>query len=237
MDFLSDATVAKKMRVMGQKVRWGDRSMTQQNIDQTRLVLEDGQTQTANFSFLVLGDTDPGLPSQPNPQWEIAKALLPHLKTSRFTLHTGDVTYPLGAADFYLNQFLTPYRHLLLDGKQPSHDLPMVFHSPFFPVLGNHDYYDLSPIPKLAAQLLNPLRHWIKLGTDWSSSGSGRDYAETFLDCLDHLPAGEALNHHCKHTILLRQQRVDVCDISPTNLPDYPIGTTRFSTEELLFLP
>ncbi|MBW4517644.1 MAG: metallophosphoesterase [Timaviella obliquedivisa GSE-PSE-MK23-08B] len=196
MDFLSDATVSEKMRVMEQKVRWGDRSMTQQNIDQTRLVLDDDQVASPNFSFLVLGDTDAGLPTQQNPQWEIAKALLPHLKTSRFTLHTGDVTYPLGAAEFYLNQFLTPYRDLLLDGKQPSSNSPLVFHSPFFPVPGNHDYYDLSPIPKLAATLLKPLRHWVKIGSDWSSSGYGRDYAEAFLDCLDHLPLGKPLNQH-----------------------------------------
>lgn len=196
MDFLSDSTVTQKMRVMGQKVRWGDRSIVQQNIDQTCLVLDDGHAQQPNFSFLVLGDTDAGLHSQHSPQWEIAKALLPHLKTSRFTLHTGDVTYPLGAAEFYLNQFITPYREILLGGKQPSSELPLVFHSPFFPVPGNHDYYDLSPVPKFIATLLKPLHHWIKIGADWSSSGHGRDYAEAFLDCLDQFPLREALNQH-----------------------------------------
>lgn len=196
MDFLSDSTVTKKMRVMERKVRWGDRSIIQQNIDQTRLVLDDSQAQQPNFSFLVLGDTDAGSQNQNNPQWEIARALLPHLKTSRFTLHTGDVTYPLGAAEFYLKQFLTPYRDFLLGGKQPSSNLPMVFHSPFFPVPGNHDYYDLSPIPKFIATLLKPLRQWIKIGADWSSSGYGRDYAEAFLDCLDQLQFGEPLNQH-----------------------------------------
>lgn len=210
MNFLSDATVNKKMRVMGQKVRWGDRSITQQNIDQTHLVLDDGRTQQSNFSFLVLGDTDAGSQSQHNPQWEIAKALLPHLKTSRFTLHTGDVAYPLGAAELYLNQFITPYCDLLLGGIQPSSELPLVFHSPFFPVPGNHDYYDLSALPKLIATLLKPLRQWIKLGADWSSSGYGHDYAEAFLDCLDQLQPGEPLHQHL-HQYYTAQTKTGRC--------------------------
>lgn len=196
MNFLSDPSTSKKMQVMGQKVRWGDRVITQQNIDQTRLKLDDEQAQQPNFSFLVLGDTDAGLEAQQNPQWEIARALLPHLDTCRFTLHTGDVTYPLGAAEFYLNHFITPYRDLLLRGTQPNGNSPLVFSSPFFPVPGNHDYYDLAPIPKFLTTLLKPLQRWIKLSPNWASSGQGSAYAKIFLDCLDQPQTLAALNQH-----------------------------------------
>jgi 3',5'-cyclic AMP phosphodiesterase CpdA len=193
--FLSDPSPRKKMQIMGQRVRWGDRAIIQQDVDQTCLLLDDGRSQQPGFSFLVLGDTDAGLQSEQDPQWEIAQALLAHSDLSRFTLHTGDVTYPLGATEFYFNHFLDPYRDLLLRGQIYDPRSPLVFSSPFFPVPGNHDYYDLAPFPKFLATLLKPLERWIKLGANWQSSGAGKDYAQMFLDWVQpSTPA--ALNHH-----------------------------------------
>ncbi len=55
MKLVSDPAIANKIRKMNQRVRWQDPLIVERNIDQTRLVLEDGQTDNSEFSAGVGG--------------------------------------------------------------------------------------------------------------------------------------------------------------------------------------
>lgn len=60
MQFVSDPPISVKIRKMKERVRWREPQIVERGIDQTRMVLEDGWTDSPEFSFLVIGDTGSG---------------------------------------------------------------------------------------------------------------------------------------------------------------------------------
>jgi hypothetical protein len=130
------------------------------------MVLADGWTDNPEFSlwsWVILAQEAMGQ----NPQRRIAELMLPHRDTCRFLLHTGDVIYLVGSSEYYLQNFIEPYREFLMGGDQPKRIAyeQMVFKQPILPVPGNHDYYDLPFLYGLMAQTTWPLRHL--LGFSW----------------------------------------------------------------------
>lgn len=203
MKFVSDPPISVKIRKMEERVRWREPLMLEREIDQTRMVLEDGRTDSPEFSFLVIGDTGSGAHrGQQNPQRRVAELMVEHHDACRFLLHTGDVVYMVGSSEYYLKNFIEPYREFIVGGKQPEqvNYRGMVFTLPFLPVPGNHDYYDLPFIYGLVAQTTLPLRRLLQFQLDldigWHGSRQGRAYARAFLDYLKELESNEELGHH-----------------------------------------
>lgn len=202
MEFVSDPPISVKIRKMKERVRWRESLIVERGIDQTRMVFEDGWADNPEFSFLVVGDTGAGRQVGQNPQRRIAELMLAHRDESRFVLHTGDVIYLVGSSEYYLKNFIEPYREFLMGGDQPKRIAyeNMVFKQPILPVPGNHDYYNLPFLYGLMAQSTWPLRHLLgfQLGLDigWHGSGEGRAYARAFLDYLKALDTKEELSRH-----------------------------------------
>ncbi|MEH1983457.1 MAG: metallophosphoesterase [Nostoc sp.] len=206
MKLVSDPAIANKIRKMNQRVRWQDPLIVERNIDQTRLVLEDDQTDNSEFSFLVVGDSGSGKHRGHNPQRQVAELMLPHHNESRFMLHTGDVIYLVGSSEYYQQNFIQPYREFLAGtehSKQVAYDR-MIFKLPILPVPGNHDYYNLPILLSLASLTTLPIRHLLRSRLDLDvglhGSGTGDAYARAFLDYLKafQLP-GELAGHLDKY--------------------------------------
>lgn len=203
MQFVSDPSTSVKIRKMKQRVRWRESSLVERGIDQTRMVFEDGWTDDSpEFSFLVIGDTGSGSHRGYNPQRRVTEMMLPHCDKSRFLLHTGDVVYMVGSSEYYLQNFIKPYREFLVGGEQPeriAYDR-MVFSLPFLTVPGNHDYYDLPLFYGLILGTTQPLRSLLRSQLDldigWHGSGQGRAYARAFLDYLKDIKSEEELSRH-----------------------------------------
>ncbi|MEH2153564.1 metallophosphoesterase family protein [Nostoc sp.] len=202
MKLVSDPAIANKIRKMNQRVRWQDPSIVERNIDQTRLVLEDGQTENSEFSFLVVGDSGSGKHRGHNPQRQVAELMLPHHNESRFMLHMGDVIYLVGSSEYYQQNFIEPYREFLLSGEHPkriAYD-QMVFKLPVLPVPGNHDYYNLPILLSLASLTTLPIRRLLRSRLDLDvglhGSGCGDAYARAFLDYLKAFQLSGELNDH-----------------------------------------
>ncbi len=203
---LYDPPIATKIATINQCLCWGNPAIIKEEIDQTKLVLDDGENERPDFSFLVLGDTDSDTEYGEKLQAEIAQQLGEHMDTCRFTLHTGDLVYPFGSGEFYLEKFIQFYREVfgIRSPVKKTDTTRLVFNHPIFPVPGNHDYYDLTFLPRLFAQLSLPLRRWIKsklgLSLGWESSYQGKAYAHAFLDCLSQphkrRNLAEYLNQH-----------------------------------------
>jgi Calcineurin-like phosphoesterase len=202
MPFLADPPIPVKIRKMKERIRWREPIISAKNIDQTRFVLDDGGSESAEFSFLVIGDTGAGKEQKYNPQRQVAEQMLPHLDSCRFVLHTGDVVYLAGSSEYYLDNFIKPYQEFLVGGDRPSQIAydRMIFNHPILPIPGNHDYYDFNRLGGLLTGLTLPLRRLIKRGLDfdigWHGSYQGQAYAEAFLDCLNRLPNQELLDRH-----------------------------------------
>ncbi len=191
--------------------------MVKQIILNSRLVLEDGQTDNSEFSFLVVGDSGSGKHRGHNPQRQVAELMLPHHHESSFMLHTGDVIYLVGSSEYYQQNFIQPYREFILgteDHKGIAFDqmvfklpiLPvpgfdqMVFKLPILPVPGNHDYYNLPILLSLASLTTLPIRRLLRSRLDLDvglhGSGTGDAYARAFLDYLKALQLpGELISH------------------------------------------
>ncbi|MBW4426634.1 MAG: metallophosphoesterase [Nostoc desertorum CM1-VF14] len=206
MKLVSDPAIANKIRKMNQRVRWQDPLIAERNIDQTRLVLEDGQTDNSEFSFLVVGDSGSGKHRGHNPQRKVAELMLPHHSECSFMLHTGDVIYLVGSSEYYQQNFIQPYQEFLLGGEHPkriAYD-QMIFKLPILPVLGNHDYYNLPILLSLASLTTLPIRRLLRSRLDLDvglhGSGTGEAYARAFLDYLKafQLP-GELASHLDKY--------------------------------------
>lgn len=202
MQFVSDPSIAIKIQKMEERVRWQASAIVDRGIDQTRLVLTDGQDDTPEFSFLVIGDSGSGQHRGHSPQRQIAKQMLDHRQDSRFILHTGDVIYLVGSSEFYLKNFIKPYREFIVGGEhynRISYD-QMVFNLPFLAVPGNHDYYDLPLAYGLAIQLTYPIRRLLqsRLNFDigWHGSFQGKAYAQAFLDLLRSVEMRGGLGDH-----------------------------------------
>ena len=187
---------------MNQRVRWQSPLIVERGIDQTRMVIDDGLEDSPEFSFLVIGDSGSGPHHSHNPQRQIAELMLPHRDSCRFVLHTGDVIYLVGSSEYYLDNFIKPYREFLVGGEKPTgiaYD-QMVFNKPFLLVPGNHDYYDLPFFYGLVAKTTLPLRRLLGSTLDfsigWHGSGQGNAYARAFLDYLQGLEGSEALGRH-----------------------------------------
>lgn len=206
MKFVSDPRIIVKIRKMNERVRWQEQSIADRGIDQTRMVLDDRTTDSPEFSFLVLGDSGTGNHRGHNPQRQVAEQMLSERETCRFALHTGDVVYLVGSSEYYLQNFIRPYREFIVGGEHPSRIAydRMVFNFPFLPVPGNHDYYDLPIVYGLLSATALPLRKLLgsKLDLDvgWHGSDRGNAYAKAFLDYLKaHKLPGELDRHLDAH--------------------------------------
>jgi 3',5'-cyclic AMP phosphodiesterase CpdA len=190
MDFITDPPIAVKIQKMAQRVRWQHPLIQQRGIDQTELVLENGKADKSEFSFLVIGDSGSGSHRGHSPQRKIAELMLQQSQDCRFVLHTGDVIYLVGSSDYYLRNFIDPYREFLVGGEQPRRIRfdQITFKLPFFLVPGNHDYYDLPLFYGLLAQTAAPLRYLLRsrldLDVGWRGSQQGKVYAQAFLDYM-----------------------------------------------------
>lgn len=208
MKFVSDPPIEVKIRKMKERVRWQEPPLVERGIDQTQLVLDDGASDNPEFSFLVIGDSGSSSHRSHNPQRQIAELMLEHRDSCRFVLHTGDVVYLVGSSEFYLSNFIKPYREFLVSGEAPdriAYDR-MIFNKPFLLVPGNHDYYDLPVFFGMMAQTTLPLRRLLRfqsnLDIGWHGSRQGKAYAQAFLDYLMAFEPLGALEHHldCYYT-------------------------------------
>lgn len=191
---------------MNERVRWQEKSIADRGIDQTKMVLDDRTDDCPEFSFLVAGDSGTGNHRGHNPQRQVAELMLRERQSCRFALHTGDVVYLVGSSEYYLQNFIRPYREFIVGGEQPSRIAydRMVFNFPFLPVPGNHDYYDLPIFYGILSATALPLRRLLgsKLDLDvgWHGSEIGNAYAKAFLDYLRaHKLPGELDRHLDAH--------------------------------------
>jgi 3',5'-cyclic AMP phosphodiesterase CpdA len=205
MNLATDPPIARKIERMAERVRWGHPALAERRIDQTRLVLEGSPSGEEPFSFLVIGDSGTRHGSGRRPQRQVAERLLEHRGEAAFLLHTGDVVYQVGSAEQYPSNFIEPYREWLVGGEH-WRDLDhrdLRFRTPFLPVPGNHDYYDLNPLLGLLSGLTLPLRRFIRplpdLDVAWHGSFVGEAYARAFLDLLQDLPEDELASHLERH--------------------------------------
>jgi 3',5'-cyclic AMP phosphodiesterase CpdA len=202
MQLVFDPPIPVKIEKMKQRLRWKDPIAAQKGIDRTRLVIDDGKSDRPEFSFLAIGDTGTG-EQKYNAQRQVAEQMLPHLDSCNFVVHTGDVVYLVGSSEFYPENFIKPYRELLVGGERPkeiAYDR-MVFKMPMFLVPGNHDYYDLPLIEGFLAGLTLPLRRQLRrfhldFDVGWHGSDRGKAYARAFLDCWNQLKTRESLSQH-----------------------------------------
>ena len=205
MDFVKDAPISTKIRKMRDRVRWRHPLIMARNIDQTRFVLDDGQTEDLEFSFMVMGDSGTGRYRGDSPQRRVAEAMLEQGRDARFFLHTGDVVYLVGSSEQYFENFIDPYREWLVGGEAPktiAYD-QMVFQRPILPTLGNHDYYDLplllSALSILSKPIRKLLRSYIDLDLGWHGSYTGNAYTEAFIDYLRNLDQAQLKAHLDQH--------------------------------------
>ncbi|HZG37470.1 MAG TPA: metallophosphoesterase [Nodosilinea sp.] len=198
---ITEPSIEVKIRKMQQRVRWQHRQLVERGIDQTRVVLDDGGADDEAFSFLVVGDSGTGRHRSGSPQRQVAKLLITHLDSARFTLHTGDVVYLVGSREQYPSNFIKPYQEWLMGGedyKRIRYDR-MVLKHPILPVLGNHDYYDLPLAIGLASGITAPLRYalrsYLDLDVRWHGSYQGDAFARAFLDYLCAVPEERLAQH------------------------------------------
>ena len=207
MKLVTDPPVARKIAVMRERIRWHHPEIKARNIDQTRLQLDLGSSpdQGDAFSFLVIGDTGTGKHRGDHPQRRVAERMMVESHECDFILHTGDVVYLVGSSEQYPNNFIKPYRELLVGGHKPK-KIPfdrMVFKTPMFLVPGNHDYYDL-PLPLgIAAQVMAPLRYLLRRQIDLDiglhGSRCGDAYSRAFLDYPKPVGLGQLAQHLDQH--------------------------------------
>lgn len=178
--------------------------VTQGGVDQTRLTLADeGSGTRTPFCFTVIGDTDAGGGSQSNGfSEEFARQLMKQIGESRFLLHTGDVTYPIGTYQNYLSGFLQPYRALIAT-LPDAMKRPVVFHRPLLPVPGNHDYGRLPFWVEVTQQVLrflcDRLRQFAGIDLGHYGGQGGEAYGRIFLDNLSHFSPNQLKHHLLEH--------------------------------------
>ncbi|MEA5617292.1 metallophosphoesterase [Cronbergia sp. UHCC 0137] len=204
MSLITEPSVPAKIQKMKERVRWKHPSIRQRGIDQTCLVVDDNREESPEFSFMVIGDSGTKTQNGQHPQRQVAELMLKYGGGSRFVLHTGDVIYIVGSREYYQTNFIEPYREFLVGGENPAkiaYDR-MVFNLPIFPVLGNHDYYDVPLLYRLLSSFSLPLRRLlgyenIEIGR--FSSNQGDAYARAFLDYLAAISPAELERHLDQH--------------------------------------
>ena len=215
-------------------VRWQHSKLLSASIDQTQLAIADAPTNAQPFSFLVIGDTDAGTTSTSTGSIAFAQAFANQLTQqfgdSRFLLHTGDVTYPIGTFENYLHGFLRPYRALLnqCPASAAYKANSVVFNRPLLPVPGNHDYAVSGSLVRrqwraILRSICDRIRQLTGLDLGHYGGAGGEAYATTFLDNLENLEP-EQLTHHLKHfyTTSTRSLSADQADsYSLTYQPEY----------------
>ncbi|MGF1517482.1 MAG: metallophosphoesterase family protein [Nodosilinea sp.] len=205
MASILDPPILTKVAKMKQRVCWQHPPLVERRIDQTRLILDDGRSSDAEFSFLVIGDSGSGPHTDHHPQRRIAEQMVPHLQDCRFLLHTGDVVYQVGSSEQYPENFIQPYREWLVGGDRPDQIAfdDMLFRFPFLAVPGNHDYYNLPKLYSALVQASRPVRKLLGLNLNpnvgWRGSGVGDAYARAFLDYLKGLPKDQIATHLDRH--------------------------------------
>jgi len=189
MKLIFEPSVPVKVEKMKQRVRWMHPTIKNRGIDQTSLVLDDANSESPEFSFMVIGDTGTKSDRRHHPQRQVAQMMLAHGDNCRFVLHTGDVIYVVGSREYYPANFIDPYREFLVGGDRPQ-DIDydqMLFKLPILPVLGNHDYYHVPLLYRLFAGVTLPLRKRLNYRDSeigWYSSDQGDTFARAFLDYL-----------------------------------------------------
>ena len=201
MNFAIDPPILDKIAQMQQRVRWQDIAFQTRKIDQTQINIDDRQINLSEFSFLVVGDSGCEGNNEFSPQNQIAQIMLQHQNEVNFVLHTGDVVYEVGSKEYYHQNFIVPYREWII-GKETSKEIPydkITFKKPFLPVMGNHDYYNLSLPNAAIAQGIKSL-DWVRrshrhLNIGLYGSNVGEAFARAFLDCVANF-APEELSQH-----------------------------------------
>jgi len=201
MKFVSDPDIAVKIAQMKRRVCWQGSLISDLAIDQTKLVIDEVDSDNPNFSFMVIGDSGCGSHLKYQPQRQIAEMMLQQ-QDSRFTIHTGDVVYQVGSSEYYQQNFINPYREFLVGGENPKQleYNRLTFKKPFFLTPGNHDYYDLPLIYGILSQATwlprRLLRGQIDLDVGWHGSDRGDAYARAFLDYLVEVQGQNNLRKH-----------------------------------------
>jgi hypothetical protein len=145
------------------------------------------------FEFLALGDSgdsDPG-GARTSPQDAVARflaqdAALPDSEGhGELVLHMGDVVYMTGERRLYDRNFRGPYAPFLTPGSTVDN---LVFRLPFFPIPGNHDYYDfarwarlLMRTPVLGSSVRAAAREFFAFRVPRGGSGMGKAFMEAFV--------------------------------------------------------
>jgi 3',5'-cyclic AMP phosphodiesterase CpdA len=213
--------------VLSEQVRWCS-SKIDHGIDQTRLVIADAPIKPAAFSFLVIGDTDAGPTSGPLSFSDMfASELSQALGESRFLLHTGDVTYPMGSYENYLSGFLQPYQALLSHLPKDPRGESVVFNRPFLPVPGNHDYADWSTNTRTWQRCLRFFCDRLRqLNIDLGHYGGegGEAYGQLFLDNLAKLPPQQLTQYLAAHYSASAANGDAASDLEPRHCLNYRPG-------------
>jgi Calcineurin-like phosphoesterase len=207
MKLIYEPSVETKIQKMKERICFNHPLITQRGIDQTSMLLDDGNQDNPEFSFMVIGDsgTKPSYnslhKSEITPQRRVAELMLPHQKDCSFVLHTGDVIYVVGSREYYQQSFIEPYREFLEGGESPQNIKcdRMTFKTPILPVLGNHDYYDVPLMYRLIAGSTQSLRRFFRyrdIEIGWYGSNQGDAYAKAFMDYLAAIPSQKHLENH-----------------------------------------